>query len=165
MNWVWIFYTIVAFRPVGPEDGGRVGGGETADLWPAAGRSSDCRVQQGDAGVVWNSPSLVEIKLWRVERSFPDFLLVLNNFFFWLIRLAQDPQSVAAHCFKEGMKLEAVDPAAPISIRPATVTKVTHFPIKRLPWAAVILFSSRYYHVLMSAQSPSIVAEILLHFK
>ncbi|CAG02030.1 unnamed protein product, partial [Tetraodon nigroviridis] len=36
----------------------------------------------------------------------------------------KDPQSVAAHCFKEGMKLEAVDPAAPISIRPATVTKV-----------------------------------------
>lgn len=28
------------------------------------------------------------------------------------------------------MKLEAVDPAAPISIRPATVTKVTDFPIK-----------------------------------
>ena len=32
--------------------------------------------------------------------------------------------------FKEGMKLEAVDPAAPISIRPATVTKVTDFLIK-----------------------------------
>lgn len=38
--------------------------------------------------------------------------------------LSQDPPAVAAHCFEEGMKLEAVDPAAPISIRPATVTKV-----------------------------------------
>lgn len=38
--------------------------------------------------------------------------------------LSQDPPDVAAHCFEEGMKLEAVDPAAPISIRPATVTKV-----------------------------------------
>lgn len=38
--------------------------------------------------------------------------------------LSQDPPSIAAHCFEEGMKLEAVDPAAPISIRPATVTKV-----------------------------------------
>uniref|UniRef100_A0A674NRL0 Scm like with four mbt domains 1 n=1 Tax=Takifugu rubripes TaxID=31033 RepID=A0A674NRL0_TAKRU len=53
-----------------------------------------------------------------------DFLLVLNVFSLWLMRFPQDPQSVAAHCFKEGMKLEAVDPAAPISIRPATVTKV-----------------------------------------
>lgn len=39
--------------------------------------------------------------------------------------LSQDLPAVAAHCFEEGMKLEAVDPAAPISIRPATVTKVT----------------------------------------
>uniref|UniRef100_A0A3P9PXM0 Scm like with four mbt domains 1 n=1 Tax=Poecilia reticulata TaxID=8081 RepID=A0A3P9PXM0_POERE len=38
--------------------------------------------------------------------------------------LAQDQPAVADHCFKDGMKLEAVDPAAPISIRPATVTKV-----------------------------------------
>uniref|UniRef100_A0A7N6FK34 SAM domain-containing protein n=1 Tax=Anabas testudineus TaxID=64144 RepID=A0A7N6FK34_ANATE len=36
----------------------------------------------------------------------------------------KDQPDIAAHCFKEGMKLEAVDPAAPISIRPATVTKV-----------------------------------------
>uniref|UniRef100_A0A669D3G2 Scm like with four mbt domains 1 n=1 Tax=Oreochromis niloticus TaxID=8128 RepID=A0A669D3G2_ORENI len=38
--------------------------------------------------------------------------------------LSQDQPAIAAHCFKEGMKLEAVDPAAPISIRPATVTRV-----------------------------------------
>uniref|UniRef100_A0A3Q3VSQ1 SLED domain-containing protein n=1 Tax=Mola mola TaxID=94237 RepID=A0A3Q3VSQ1_MOLML len=38
--------------------------------------------------------------------------------------VSQDQPAVAAHCFKEGMKLEAVDPTAPISIRPATVTKV-----------------------------------------
>ncbi|XP_043978691.1 scm-like with four MBT domains protein 1 isoform X2 [Gambusia affinis] len=38
--------------------------------------------------------------------------------------LAKDRPAVADHCFKFGMKLEAVDPAAPISIRPATVTKV-----------------------------------------
>lgn len=44
--------------------------------------------------------------------------------------LSQDQPAIAAHCFKEGMKLEAVDPAAPISIRPATVTRVTEFPIK-----------------------------------
>uniref|UniRef100_A0A671VBQ3 Scm like with four mbt domains 1 n=1 Tax=Sparus aurata TaxID=8175 RepID=A0A671VBQ3_SPAAU len=37
---------------------------------------------------------------------------------------SKDQPAIAAHCFKEGMKLEAVDPAAPISIRPATVTKV-----------------------------------------
>lgn len=54
------------------------------------------------------------------------------------MRLSQDPQSVAAHSFKEGMKLEAVDPAAPISIRPATVTKVTHFPIKRTPLSCCV---------------------------
>lgn len=36
----------------------------------------------------------------------------------------QEQPTIAAHTFKEGMKLEAVDPAAPISIRPATVTKV-----------------------------------------
>lgn len=41
----------------------------------------------------------------------------------------QNQPAVAAHCFKEGMKLEAFDPAAPVSIRPATVTKVTDFPI------------------------------------
>lgn len=69
----WIGF-LNCFRPVGPEDRGRVGGGETADLWPAAGRSSDCRVQQGDAGVVWNSPVSVEIKLWRNEWSLWDFL-------------------------------------------------------------------------------------------
>lgn len=44
--------------------------------------------------------------------------------------LSQDQPAIAAHCFKEGMKLEAVEPGAPISIRPATVTKVTDFPIK-----------------------------------
>lgn len=38
--------------------------------------------------------------------------------------MTQDQATFAAHCFKEGMKLEAVDPTAPISIRPATVTKV-----------------------------------------
>lgn len=43
---------------------------------------------------------------------------------------SQDQPAIAPHCFKEGMKLEAVDPAAPISIRPATVTKVTDFPVK-----------------------------------
>lgn len=43
---------------------------------------------------------------------------------------SQDQPAIAAHCFKEGMKLEVVDPAAPISIKPATVTKVTDFPIK-----------------------------------
>lgn len=41
----------------------------------------------------------------------------------------QDQPTVAAHCFKEGMKLEAVDPTAPVSIRPATVTKVTDLSI------------------------------------
>ncbi|TMS19772.1 Scm-like with four MBT domains protein 2 [Larimichthys crocea] len=40
------------------------------------------------------------------------------------LKLRLDQPAIAAHCFKEGMKLEAVDPAAPISIRPATVTKV-----------------------------------------
>lgn len=43
--------------------------------------------------------------------------------------VSQDQPTIADHCFKERMKLEAVDPAAPISIRPATVTKVTVFPI------------------------------------
>ncbi|KAK1902107.1 Scm-like with four MBT domains protein 1 [Dissostichus eleginoides] len=37
---------------------------------------------------------------------------------------SKDQPAIAAHCFKEGMKLEAVDPAAPISMKPATVTKV-----------------------------------------
>ncbi|KAL4656003.1 scm-like with four MBT domains protein 1 isoform X1 [Arapaima gigas] len=36
----------------------------------------------------------------------------------------KDKVSVSAHCFTEGMKLEAVDPASPFSISPATVTKV-----------------------------------------
>ncbi|KAJ3601917.1 hypothetical protein NHX12_029678 [Muraenolepis orangiensis] len=36
----------------------------------------------------------------------------------------KDPPAITPHSFKEGMKLEAVDPAAPISISPATVTKV-----------------------------------------
>lgn len=156
------------FRAVGLEDGGRVGGGETADPWPAAGRSSDCRVQQGDAELDLNSPLSVEMKLWRHEQSLLDFLMVLNNLSFWRIPWSQDPQPVAAHCFKEGMKLEAVDPAAPISIRPATVTKVTHFPIKGLPWVPVILFQLALlpcFYVLMSAQSTSVVAELLLHFR
>ncbi|XP_072307748.1 scm-like with four MBT domains protein 1 isoform X2 [Eucyclogobius newberryi] len=38
--------------------------------------------------------------------------------------LTKEQLVIAPHTFKEGMKLEAVDPAAPISIRPATVTKV-----------------------------------------
>ncbi|XP_061583864.1 scm-like with four MBT domains protein 1 isoform X2 [Cololabis saira] len=38
--------------------------------------------------------------------------------------LSKDQPARVSHCFKEGMKLEAVDPDAPISIRPATVTKV-----------------------------------------
>ncbi|XP_061146220.1 scm-like with four MBT domains protein 1 isoform X1 [Syngnathus typhle] len=38
--------------------------------------------------------------------------------------LNKDQPGIAVHCFKEGMKLEAVDPVAPISIRPATVAKV-----------------------------------------
>uniref|UniRef100_A0AAQ5XE11 SAM domain-containing protein n=1 Tax=Amphiprion ocellaris TaxID=80972 RepID=A0AAQ5XE11_AMPOC len=40
------------------------------------------------------------------------------------MRPPEGEPAISAHCFKEGMKLEAVDPAAPISIRPATVTKV-----------------------------------------
>uniref|UniRef100_A0A8C7GGT4 Scm like with four mbt domains 1 n=1 Tax=Oncorhynchus kisutch TaxID=8019 RepID=A0A8C7GGT4_ONCKI len=36
----------------------------------------------------------------------------------------QDRPVIAAHCFTEGMKLEAVDPASPFCISPATVTKV-----------------------------------------
>uniref|UniRef100_A0A8C7M3X0 Scm like with four mbt domains 1 n=1 Tax=Oncorhynchus mykiss TaxID=8022 RepID=A0A8C7M3X0_ONCMY len=35
-----------------------------------------------------------------------------------------DRPVIAAHCFTEGMKLEAVDPASPFCISPATVTKV-----------------------------------------
>lgn len=82
------------------------------------------------------------------------------------MRFSQDPQSVAAHCFKEGMKLEAVDPAAPISIRPATVTKVTRFLSKGLPWASVFLLSFLVllpcFYVLMSVQSHSVLAEVIL---
>lgn len=37
----------------------------------------------------------------------------------------QDRPVISAHCFTEGMKLEAVDPASPFCISPATVTKVT----------------------------------------
>ncbi|CAB1353501.1 unnamed protein product [Coregonus sp. 'balchen'] len=36
----------------------------------------------------------------------------------------KDRPAVAAHCFTEGMKLEAVDPAYPFCISPATVTKM-----------------------------------------
>ncbi|KAK0153469.1 Scm-like with four MBT domains protein 1 [Merluccius polli] len=36
----------------------------------------------------------------------------------------KDQPAITTHSFKEGMKLEAVDPVAPISISPATVTKV-----------------------------------------
>uniref|UniRef100_A0AAR2JFR9 SAM domain-containing protein n=1 Tax=Pygocentrus nattereri TaxID=42514 RepID=A0AAR2JFR9_PYGNA len=36
----------------------------------------------------------------------------------------QDRPAITPHCFAEGMKLEAVDPAAPFTISPATVTKV-----------------------------------------
>uniref|UniRef100_A0A8C7GG74 Scm like with four mbt domains 1 n=1 Tax=Oncorhynchus kisutch TaxID=8019 RepID=A0A8C7GG74_ONCKI len=36
----------------------------------------------------------------------------------------KDRPVIAAHCFTEGMKLEAVDPASPFCISPATVTKV-----------------------------------------
>lgn len=56
--------------------------------------------------------------------------------------LSQDQPAISAHCFKEGMKLEAVDPAAPISIRPATVTRVTEFPIKSV--SSVLSFASVY---------------------
>ncbi|XP_036387908.1 scm-like with four MBT domains protein 1 isoform X2 [Megalops cyprinoides] len=38
--------------------------------------------------------------------------------------LFRDRPAIAAHCFTEGMKLEAVDPAAPFCIGPATITKV-----------------------------------------
>ncbi|KAG5835797.1 hypothetical protein ANANG_G00247810 [Anguilla anguilla] len=38
--------------------------------------------------------------------------------------LFKDQQAICAHSFTEGMKLEAVDPAAPFCISPATVTKV-----------------------------------------
>ncbi|XP_010880112.1 scm-like with four MBT domains protein 1 [Esox lucius] len=37
---------------------------------------------------------------------------------------SKDRPAIAAHCFAEGMKLEAVDPASPFCISPATVTKV-----------------------------------------
>lgn len=47
----------------------------------------------------------------------------------YVFDFSQDQPVIADHCFKERMKLEAVDPAAPISIRPATVTKVTVFPV------------------------------------
>lgn len=40
----------------------------------------------------------------------------------------QDRPAITPHCFAEGMKLEAVDPVAPFTISPATVTKVTHSP-------------------------------------
>ncbi|KAI4872063.1 hypothetical protein NFI96_020611 [Prochilodus magdalenae] len=36
----------------------------------------------------------------------------------------KDRPAITPHCFAEGMKLEAVDPTAPFSISPATVTKV-----------------------------------------
>ncbi|XP_029630795.1 scm-like with four MBT domains protein 1 [Salmo trutta] len=36
----------------------------------------------------------------------------------------KDRPAIAAHCFTEGMKLEAVDPASPFCISPATVIKV-----------------------------------------
>uniref|UniRef100_A0AAZ3Q724 SAM domain-containing protein n=1 Tax=Oncorhynchus tshawytscha TaxID=74940 RepID=A0AAZ3Q724_ONCTS len=39
-------------------------------------------------------------------------------------RVITDRPVIAAHCFTEGMKLEAVDPASPFCISPATVTKV-----------------------------------------
>ncbi|XP_028854141.1 scm-like with four MBT domains protein 1 isoform X2 [Denticeps clupeoides] len=45
----------------------------------------------------------------------------------------KDRPVIATHCFTEGMKLEAVDPAAPFSISPATVTKVfgeVHFLVE-----------------------------------
>uniref|UniRef100_A0A3B3QXI8 Scm like with four mbt domains 1 n=1 Tax=Paramormyrops kingsleyae TaxID=1676925 RepID=A0A3B3QXI8_9TELE len=38
--------------------------------------------------------------------------------------LFKDKPTVSTHCFSEGMKLEAVNPAAPFCISPATVTKV-----------------------------------------
>uniref|UniRef100_A0A8C7U919 SAM domain-containing protein n=1 Tax=Oncorhynchus mykiss TaxID=8022 RepID=A0A8C7U919_ONCMY len=38
--------------------------------------------------------------------------------------LLQDRPAIAAHCFTEGMKLEAVDPTSPFCISPATVIKV-----------------------------------------
>lgn len=36
----------------------------------------------------------------------------------------KDRPAIAIHCFTEGMKLEAIDPAAPFSISPATIAKV-----------------------------------------
>uniref|UniRef100_A0A6Q2XFT6 SAM domain-containing protein n=1 Tax=Esox lucius TaxID=8010 RepID=A0A6Q2XFT6_ESOLU len=41
-----------------------------------------------------------------------------------ILPMPQDRPAIAAHCFAEGMKLEAVDPASPFCISPATVTKV-----------------------------------------
>uniref|UniRef100_A0A667YYV1 Scm like with four mbt domains 1 n=1 Tax=Myripristis murdjan TaxID=586833 RepID=A0A667YYV1_9TELE len=61
---------------------------------------------------------------WAKEHGYtlspPAELLALRTEEEW----EKDHPAITPHCFKEGMKLEAVDPAAPISIRPATVTKV-----------------------------------------
>uniref|UniRef100_A0A8C9T164 Scm like with four mbt domains 1 n=1 Tax=Scleropages formosus TaxID=113540 RepID=A0A8C9T164_SCLFO len=51
--------------------------------------------------------------------------------------LFKEKPTISAHCFTEGMKLEAVNPAAPFSISPATVTKV---------------FSDQYFLVEMDVQ-------------
>lgn len=90
----------------------------------------------------------------------------------WLLKMtqrhsavvfSQEQPIIAAHCFKEGMKLEAVDPAAPISIRPATVTKVTEFLIKSvsslMQWLSYLLFTlpsvilSVHYMVIFLSRS------------
>ncbi|KAL4655250.1 scm-like with four MBT domains protein 1 [Arapaima gigas] len=51
--------------------------------------------------------------------------------------LFKEKPTISAHCFTEGMKLEAVNPAAPFAISPATVTKV---------------FSDQYFLVEMDVQ-------------
>lgn len=64
--------------------------------------------------------------------------------------LSQDQPTITAHSFTEGMKLEAVDPAAPISIRPATVTKVTDSYIKSVSSYAAIFFLSVLLFIFFS---------------
>uniref|UniRef100_A0A3Q2XEM2 Scm like with four mbt domains 1 n=1 Tax=Hippocampus comes TaxID=109280 RepID=A0A3Q2XEM2_HIPCM len=69
----------------------------------------------------WIGPRSVLTVVWlcvRLETKEGD-----SRCSYFLNKVPTQP-GVAPHCFKEGMKLEAVDPAAPISIRPATVAKV-----------------------------------------
>uniref|UniRef100_A0A671VFS2 Scm like with four mbt domains 1 n=1 Tax=Sparus aurata TaxID=8175 RepID=A0A671VFS2_SPAAU len=82
-----------------------------------------------DPGLAWaaeveeNVGGRLKLRLVGTE-GLPDTPTIL--WLFYLHPRLHPPgwPAIAAHCFKEGMKLEAVDPAAPISIRPATVTKV-----------------------------------------